>query len=345
MLDGSTLSQAVLAFIRDYGLFALFIYLVLETSLVLHFVPSEVVVPVAASQLVRGPTSFVAFVVVATAGTTCGSLFPYTLFGRYGRDLADRYGRYVRLSSTDIDRGERWFRRWGQTSVFWGRVIPFVRTLISVPAGLTELPLYRFLIYTAAGTAIYNTTLTYLVYSGGKSRSPLATIVTGFFSAVTLYARYTLTHPQVVAGLVTVVVAVAGYVWLRREWIRANPAAAKRQTVSTIRTVGVCGGALFVFAGLVDPDNAFALLMWIWDDPTTLVGLGLSKTLALTAVGVVFALGAFALAVLVAHTPFGRLAGAVRQRFRTDASVTDGSGASSGPQSGTGSSATRPRRP
>ena len=129
-----SLVQTIQTFIHTYGLLAVFVYLALETGMILHFAPSEIVVPFAAAELVHGPFSFLVFVLVATTGATIGAVFPYAIFRRYGRIALDRYGRYVHITPEDVDRGEDWFRRWGESSVLWGRILPFVRAYISIPA-------------------------------------------------------------------------------------------------------------------------------------------------------------------------------------------------------------------
>ena len=112
-----SLVQTIQTFIHTYGLLAVFVYLALETGMILHFAPSEIVVPFAAAELVHGPFSFLVFVLVATTGATIGAVFPYAIFRRYGRIALDRYGRYVHITPEDVDRGEDWFRRWGESSV------------------------------------------------------------------------------------------------------------------------------------------------------------------------------------------------------------------------------------
>lgn len=99
MFDG--LVQAVLQFITVYGYVAVFVYMVLETAFLFHFVPSEVVVPVAASQLVHDPVSFVT---VTTVEAAIGSLLAYVLFSRYGERVIERHGHLIHISERDIER-------------------------------------------------------------------------------------------------------------------------------------------------------------------------------------------------------------------------------------------------
>jgi membrane protein DedA with SNARE-associated domain len=170
-LDG--LLEAALSFVREYGYVALFVFILLETAWIIHFVPSEVVIPVAATQVVVGPTSFVLFVTVLTVGAVFGSLLAYYLFGRYGEVVLRRYGSYLRVPESEIERSKAWFRRYGEHSLAWMRLVPVLRTPISIPAGYAETSLPTFVVYSGVGWLCYNVLLVGLVYSDGSSESPL----------------------------------------------------------------------------------------------------------------------------------------------------------------------------
>jgi len=193
--------------IRQYGFLAVFVYMTLETAFLLHFAPSEVVVPFAASQLVHGPASFGLFVLDATAGATVGSLVAYFLLGINGERVLARYGRYVNVGEEDVERSQRWFRRYGESSVAWGRLLPFVRAFISIPAGISRMPLSRFVAYSAGGAFVFNAGLTYLVYQGANERSPIGWLVDA-----------ALTHPALVVLLAVVCCAGAAVFLHRTEW-------------------------------------------------------------------------------------------------------------------------------
>lgn len=214
MLDW--LLDEVIGFIARYGWVAVFVYMVLETAFILHFAPSEIVIPVAASQLVTDQASFALFLAITTAGATIGALLAYYVFGRYGERALERFGRYLHVDDSDIERGERWFLRWGETSVFWGRLLPVMRAVISIPAGMAEMNLRKFVAYSAVGSAIFNLAFTWLVYSGEKAHSPLDIAVIYLGGTV----ESTLAQPHIVAGFGVVAVALLGVAWTRREKIR-----------------------------------------------------------------------------------------------------------------------------
>ncbi|MGA0605511.1 DedA family protein [Phenylobacterium sp. VNQ135] len=122
-------------------------------------IPSELIMPLAGFAAARGDLSFAGVVIAGTAGAVAGAYGWYEV----GRRVPDatlerwigRYGRWLTLDRDDLDRARQLFRRRGGLAVFVGRLIPAVRTLISVPAGLTRMPHAPFLAWTTAGTAIW----------------------------------------------------------------------------------------------------------------------------------------------------------------------------------------------
>jgi len=307
MLDW--LVGAVLGFVGRYGYPAVFVYMVLETAFLVHLVPSEVVVPVAASQLVHDGPSFVLFVLDTTAGATVGSLLAYGLFGRYGGSLLGRYGHAIHLSGSRVEWSRGLFLAYGESSVFWGRLLPFLRTLVSIPAGLAGMDLRRFVVYSAAGAAVFNTGLTYLVYTGRSSTSPLGLAATVVQSWTALQVAYVQAHARLVIVAVGALVVVVAWLWTRRAWIAAHPGTAKVIGLHAVRIAGLLVGALFVIGALSSPHRAFAAITWEWNDPRFLVGLGLSEQVALLLTG--------SLAVLVSVLVFevGRLVRATHVRW------------------------------
>lgn len=214
MLD--LLLDEVLAFIAQYGWVAVFLYMVLETAFILHFAPSEIVIPYAATHLVSDRASFGLFVIVTTVGATLGALLAYWIFGVYGERALERWGRYIHVDEDDIERGQNWFRRWGENSVFWCRLLPVMRALISIPAGMAEMGVRKFVAYSAVGSAIFNIAFTWLVYSGDKEHSPLSVAVVYLGGA----AESTLAQPHLAAGSGVILLLLGGMVWTRREKIQ-----------------------------------------------------------------------------------------------------------------------------
>lgn len=123
-------------------------------------IPSEVILPLAGFTASQGRLSLVSAIVWTTVGSLVGALALYALGRRLGEDRLRRAAQRIPLMKVeDLDRTERWFERHGNKAVFFGRMIPVFRSLISIPAGLDEMPLLRFSILTAAGSLVWNSTL------------------------------------------------------------------------------------------------------------------------------------------------------------------------------------------
>lgn len=122
-------------------------------------IPSELVLPLAGSRVATGDMGYVEAVLAATVGSVLGALVLYAL-GRFGgRPLLLRYGRILHLDERRLDRAEAWFGQRGDWLVLVGRVVPGVRSVISVPAGLARMPLPRFVALTTIGSAAWNAAL------------------------------------------------------------------------------------------------------------------------------------------------------------------------------------------
>jgi membrane protein DedA with SNARE-associated domain len=136
-------------------------------------IPSELIMPLAGFTVAKGNMDFGWAVFAGVLGTVLGAL-PWYYGGKlYGeerlRHLADRYGKWITVSGNDIDKANRWFTRHGAKAVFLGRLVPGVRTLISLPAGLNSMPIVPFLIYSTIGTTLWVTLLTGLGYLLGDN--------------------------------------------------------------------------------------------------------------------------------------------------------------------------------
>lgn len=123
-------------------------------------IPSEVILPLAGFAVAQGKMGFIEASVWATAGSTLGALALYWIGVRIGRErLISIAERLPLIEPTDIENTEGWFTRHGESAVFFGRLLPGVRSLISIPAGLNGMGIPRFLAWTIAGSALWNTAL------------------------------------------------------------------------------------------------------------------------------------------------------------------------------------------
>jgi membrane protein DedA with SNARE-associated domain len=206
-----------IALVTDYGWVALFVFVILETAWIMHFAPSEVVIPVAAVPLISGPTTFAIFVGVLTVASILGSLLCYWLFGINADRVLARYEHH--LPSGELDRGREWFDRHGTGIVFWGRLVPVVRTPLSVPAGIARMDLRRFTVYSAAGWFVYWIPISLLGYSGEEGKAPIEL-------AWAVALSFAGDHPFLAGALCGLgLVATAGVValWRRAEFTFVRP--------------------------------------------------------------------------------------------------------------------------
>lgn len=146
-------------------------YIILLMAIESSFIPfpSEVVVPPAAYKAAGGEMNVVLVVVAATVGALIGSLVNYALAYFIGRPIIYRFsnsrlGHMLLLSEEKIETAEKYFDRHGAASTFFGRLIPAVRQLISIPAGLARMNMAKFLLYTTLGAGIWNSVLAIIGY-------------------------------------------------------------------------------------------------------------------------------------------------------------------------------------
>lgn len=179
-------SDWILDLIERGGYLAVGFLMLLEN--VFPPIPSEVVMPVAGIAAERGHMSLIGVIIVGTLGAVAGQLLWFWLGLRIGEDglkrLARRYGRWLTVSPRDIDRADKWFDKHGGKAVLMGRLVPGVRTLISLPAGLSEMSLRRFLIYSTIGSGAWTAALAVAGYALGEQQQsvtrwigPVSTVV------------------------------------------------------------------------------------------------------------------------------------------------------------------------
>ncbi|MGB3559975.1 MAG: DedA family protein [Geitlerinemataceae cyanobacterium] len=128
-------------------------------------IPSELIMPLAGFTISKGDLEFIPSIVAGTIGTVAGGFFWYYV-GKFVSEkrveqLADRYGKWISVSSKDIQKSNLWFNKHGIKAVFLCRLVPGVRTLISLPAGINNMPLIPFTFYSTLGTVLWVWLLTY----------------------------------------------------------------------------------------------------------------------------------------------------------------------------------------
>jgi len=192
--------------IDQTGYVGIFLLMFLET--VFPPIPSEVIMPVAGARAARGPLTLWGVIASGTAGAMLGNLFWYALARVIGmkrfRPFIEKYGRWLTMDWDDVEKAEKLFGRFGGTIVSVGRMLPTIRSVISIPAGLLSMRLKTFLIWSTLGTAGWTAILATAGWGLGmafddveKILGPLSTLI--------------------------IVLIVAAYVWRQITWRKRHP--------------------------------------------------------------------------------------------------------------------------
>ena len=188
----------------DWGGYAgVFLLTLLETMF--PPIPSEVVLPLAGMRAAQGPLGLAGVIIFATAGSMLGNFLWYLIARAIRperfRFFIDRHGRWLTMNWRDVEKVQGHFERHGAGIVFVGRMIPALRTFISIPPGILRMPVARYLLWSTLGTAIWSTAL-----------------ATGGYALGAGFERI----EEVAAPLTTgiVVLAVAWYLWRQLTWNR-----------------------------------------------------------------------------------------------------------------------------
>jgi len=143
--------------------------------------PSELIMPLAGWMLIKEQSLGAAYTLVAggygALGCTIGSVVAYVVGMWGGRPFLDKYGRYILISSHDLDLADRWFDRSGSWVIFVSRLLPVIRTFISLPAGIARMHFAKFLVYTFVGSFIWCAGLAYGGYLLGEHWEQIRTIM------------------------------------------------------------------------------------------------------------------------------------------------------------------------
>ncbi len=183
------------------GYSGIFVLMVIEN--VFPPIPSEVIMGLGGVLVARGQMEFWPLLLVGSLGSTTGNYAWYWVGDKWGyrrlEPFVERHGRWLTLDFADIERAAGFFRRRGQWVVFFLRFSPFLRTVVSLPAGLSHMSLWRFLLFTFAGSAVWNA----ILIEGGRRLAPLI-------------EKYETWASLVIVGLI--VLMIAWYVWRVIRW-------------------------------------------------------------------------------------------------------------------------------
>ncbi|MFS0756133.1 DedA family protein [Noviherbaspirillum sp. 1P10PC] len=193
--------EHIVQFLSQSGYSGVFALMALEN--IFPPIPSEMIMPMAGFAAARGELNIVAVLVAGVAGSVVGTL-PWYYAGRlYGKErlknVASRHGRWITVGPDDIEKALDTFQKHGRKAVFFGRLVPAIRTLISVPAGIAKMSMIKYLLYSTAGSLIWTGLLAaagYLLQAEyqlvAKYVDPVSKTIVGII--VTLYVYRVVTY-------------------------------------------------------------------------------------------------------------------------------------------------------
>lgn len=189
------ISSIALSLVDQLGITGIFIGMVLESACIP--LPSEVIMLTGGFLVHQGKFPFWEVVAAGTIGNIIGSMIIFWVGASGARILLEKYGKYLLINHKHLEQSENWFRRYGERTALISRVIPFVRTFISLPAGISGMNFSKFIIYTAIGCLPWNLGLTFAGYQLGEN----------WKKAENLF------HPISYAIIAIILVLIMVYVW------------------------------------------------------------------------------------------------------------------------------------
>ncbi len=179
--------DAITGLIAEYGYPAVFAAALLEV--IFPPIPSEVVFPLVGFTVQSrglGLENAIGMAATGALGSTVGAVFIYFISMKVGRAAIVRFGRRVRVSEHEIEKAERWFVKYGPVAVFTARMVPGIREIISIPAGIGRMNLVKFIAYTFAGSFAWSVMLTLVGYYLGEAWSGFSEQASTAFTIVTI---------------------------------------------------------------------------------------------------------------------------------------------------------------
>ncbi|EHN62367.1 SNARE-like domain protein [Listeria innocua ATCC 33091] len=170
----------------DFGYIGIFLLIMIEN--LFPPIPSEIILTFGGFMTTVSSLNVVMVIIVATLGSVVGAILLYKVASYFGKErlthIVLKYGRVLRLKESDIERAESFFLKYGSWAVFLCRMIPLIRSLISIPAGMTKMKMSRFLILTTAGSLLWNTVLIGLGALLGESWGEIVVFMDSFSTVI-----------------------------------------------------------------------------------------------------------------------------------------------------------------
>ena len=186
------MSEWVLAIMAKFGYLGIVFAMFAEN--VFPPIPSELIMPAAGFAAARGDLNILLVIVAGTFGSVLGALPLYYLGFLFNKErlilITEKYGKYVFIKSDDILSSNAWFDKHGKMAVFFGRMVPGIRSLISIPAGMNKMPLLSFLVLTALGASIWTTILTLAGFYLGRNYEVIQAMLAPYSKVFLLLAVF-----------------------------------------------------------------------------------------------------------------------------------------------------------
>ncbi len=172
------LSRFVIACISKFGYAGILLTMAIESACIP--LPSEIIMPFSGYLVTTGQFTMLGVTLAGAVGNVVGSIAAYYMGIWGGRPFVERYGRYVLVSHRDLDLADRWFQKYGEAAVFFSRMLPVVRTFISLPAGIARMNFPRFVLFTFLGALPWCYLLAYVGVKMGERWEDLREYFHGF---------------------------------------------------------------------------------------------------------------------------------------------------------------------
>ncbi len=186
----SELSRFVIACISRFGYSGILLTMAIESACIP--LPSEIIMPFSGYLVTTGQFTMLGVTLAGAVGNVLGSIAAYYAGIWGGRPFVERYGPYVLVSHRDLDLADRWFQKYGEAAVFFGRMLPVVRTFISLPAGIARMNVPRFILFTFLGALPWCYLLAYVGVKMGERWEELRQYFHGFDIVIGLIIAATL---------------------------------------------------------------------------------------------------------------------------------------------------------
>ena len=200
------MQEFVLSVMNQYGYLGVFLMIAIEN--IFPPIPSEVILLFGGFMTTYTKLNIVVMVLAATAGSIVGAIALYYIGKIFNKErlkklISGKLGKILRLKTSDIDKADEWFDTKGNKTVFFCRFVPLIRSLISIPAGMSEMPIPKFLLYTTIGSLIWNFVLILVGSLVGEN----------WENIVNIFDTYS--HIIVVILAVLVILAIVIFYWKR----------------------------------------------------------------------------------------------------------------------------------